>query len=154
VRKPDRQWFFRVRPGEEWRLAAAGIEIKEDREGYLVDPDVATALAGEGVLVMLLTCITPHGVVFLWPIRLPRADGRHNEGHRSALEAAQRAETRWIRLVANMGLGAYEVFEALGALPEPEWPDASLAELLRIAFQDRFIRTTDHPMLRRLRGEV
>jgi hypothetical protein len=154
VRKPDRHWFFRVRPGEEWRLAAAIIENKEDREIYLVDPTLATALAAEVVLVMLFTCITRHGVVFLLPIRLPGADGRHNEWHRSTLEAAQRAETRWIRLVANMEVGAYEVFEALGALPEPEWPDYSFAELLRIAFQDRFIRTADHPMLRRLRGEV
>ena len=29
----------------------------------------------------------------------------------------------WIKVVANMALGAYEVFEATGSLPEPEWPD-------------------------------
>jgi hypothetical protein len=154
VRKPDRHWFIRVRPGEKWRLTAAVIEIKEDNEYYLVDPNIAIALPAEIVPMVLLTCITRHGVLFLWPIPLPGADGRHNEWHRSALEAAQHAQTRWIRVVSNMGLRAYEVFEAIGALPEPEWPDASFAELLRVAFQDRFIRTADHPVLRRLRGDV
>jgi hypothetical protein len=29
-RKPERTWFFRTRPGEEWRLAVAMIELKEE----------------------------------------------------------------------------------------------------------------------------
>ena len=144
----------RVRPGEGWRLPTAVIEMKEDREVYLVDQAVATALLPEVVPTMLFAGMTRHGVIFLWPIRLPGEDGKHNEWHRSALEAARRAETRWVRVVANIAVGGYEVFEATGALPEPEWPDVSFAQLLKIAFRDRFIRTTDHPTLRRLRGEV
>jgi hypothetical protein len=35
VRKPDRHWFIRVRPGEEWRLSTPLIDLKEDRELYL-----------------------------------------------------------------------------------------------------------------------
>jgi hypothetical protein len=103
---------------------------------------------------MLFTSITRQGVPFLWPIRLPGDDGKHNEWHRTALEAAQRAQTRWVRIAANMAAGGYDLFEATGALPEPEWPDLSFRELLKIAFKDRFIRTADHPVLRRLRGEV
>jgi hypothetical protein len=154
VRKPDRQWFIRVRPGEEWRLETAVIEDKEERELYLVDPDIRAELLAEVVPMVLFTCITRHGVVFFWPIRLPGEDGRHNEWHRSALEAARVAEKGWIRVVANMALGGYEIFQATGALPEPEWPDISFTELLKIAFKDHFIRTLDHPMPRRLRGEV
>jgi len=45
-----------------------------------------------------------------------------------------------------MSLGAYEVFQATGKLPEPVWPEQSLQELLRIAFQDNFI-TTLKPVL-------
>jgi hypothetical protein len=44
VRKPDRQWFVRVRPGADWRLPTTVIEIKEEREIYLVDPTVAVEL--------------------------------------------------------------------------------------------------------------
>jgi hypothetical protein len=53
-----------------------------------------------------------------------------------------------------MSLGAYEVFEATGDLPPPEWPDLPFQELVRIAFRDRFITDPGHPVLRRLRGEV
>jgi hypothetical protein len=53
-----------------------------------------------------------------------------------------------------MGLGAYDVFQAQGHLSEPEWPQLPFGELLRIAFRDRYISTPDHPVLRRLRGEV
>jgi hypothetical protein len=154
VRKPDRHWFVRVRPGEDWRLSTALIELKEDRELYLVDRPLVSALSVEVVPMALFTCVTRHGVVFLWPIPLPGEDGRHNEWHRSALEAARRAESRWIRVVSNFAIRGYDVFEATGALPEPEWPDVSFAELLKIAFGDRFIRTPDHPVVRRLRGDV
>jgi len=154
VRKPDRHWFVRVRPGEDWRLAVGTIEIKEDRETYLVDPALAVALSSDVVPKMLFTGVARHGVPFLWPIRLPGEDGKLNEWHRSALEAAHRGETCWVRIVANMALGAYEIFEATAALPEPDWPDLTFSQLLEIAFRDRLIRTMDHPVLRRLRGEV
>jgi hypothetical protein len=154
ARKPDRHWFVRVRPGEDWRLSTAFIELKEDRELYLVDRPLVSALSAEVVPMALFTCVTRHGVVFLWPIPLPGEDGRHNEWHRSAMEAARRAESRWIRVVSNNAIRGYEVFEAIGALPEPEWPDVSFAELLKIAFGDRFIRSAAHPVVRRLRGDV
>src|SRR5690242_11229180 len=38
VRKPDRSWFVRVHPSEHYRLQTAVIELKEDRETYLVAP--------------------------------------------------------------------------------------------------------------------
>jgi hypothetical protein len=53
-----------------------------------------------------------------------------------------------------MALGAYEVFQATGELGEPEWPAEPLAALLRVAFKDRYIDALEHPVLRKLRGEV
>ena len=53
-----------------------------------------------------------------------------------------------------MSLGAYEVFEPTAKLPDPEWPDADFTHLLEIAFKDRFIKTLDHPVVRRLQGAV
>ena len=46
---------------------------------------------------------------------------------------------RWVRLTANMSLGAYESFEASANIPEPTWPDLPFAELLKIAFRDRLV---------------
>jgi hypothetical protein len=64
------------------------------------------------------------------------------------------AREKWVRVVANMHLGAYDVFYSTADVPEPKWPEQSLAELLRVAFRDRFIETFDHIVLRKLRGEV
>jgi hypothetical protein len=48
VRKPHRQDFVRVHPDPTYRLTpAAIIEIKEDREVYLVTPNMAQELPGE-----------------------------------------------------------------------------------------------------------
>ncbi len=154
VRKPHRQSFVRVHPDESWRLETAVLESEEDRETYLVDPSIWSELPGEIIPEVLFTTINRQGVVFLWPIRLPGEDGRHNAWHRSALEAAQLATKQWVRVAANMSLGAYDVFEATGDFPEPEWPNISFKELLQIAFRDTYIQSLDHPVIRRLRGEL
>jgi len=37
VRKPNRQEFIRVHPGEDYRLETVILELKEDRESYLIE---------------------------------------------------------------------------------------------------------------------
>jgi hypothetical protein len=70
------------------------------------------------------------------------------------LAAAKLAETKWIRVVANMAAGCYDVYEATGISVEPQWPDMEFKEILRLCFKDRFIESLDHPFLKKLRGEV
>ena len=155
VRKPDRQWFIRVHPDPEWRLETAVLELQDERsETYRVDPDMHSELPGELVPIVLFTGINRQGVVFLWPARLPGEDGRGNAWHRSALEAADLAMKGWVRIAANMSLGAYEVFEATGELPEPEWPEKDFQSLIEIGFKDHFVRSPDHSVIRRLRGAL
>lgn len=151
VRKPHRQSFIRVHPDPAYRLETAVLEVKEDRETYLVSPALWPEIPGEIIPKVLFTTIDRQGVVFLWPIRLPSTDGRHDEWNRSALEAAQIAMKNWIRVASNLGLGAYEVYESTAEIPDPEWPDCDFRGLLEIAFKDRYIQTPDHPVLRRLR---
>jgi hypothetical protein len=160
VRKPDKSWFVRVHPNAHpvtgYRLQTAVIELKEDRETYLVDRALWPDLGGEATFSprALFTAINRQGVLFLWPIRLPGPDGKIDEWSRTALEAADLATKGWVRVMANMGLGGYEVWQANGQLPELAWPDVPFRDLLRIAFKDRFINDLNHPVLRRLRGEV
>jgi hypothetical protein len=157
VRKPANSWFVRVHPSEDYRLQTAVVELKEDRnEVYLVLSALWPDLATEATFSprVLFTAVNRQGVLFIWPIRLPRADGRADEWSRTALEAADRATKGWVRVAANMALGAYDVFEAGGQLGEPDWPAVPFRDLLRIAFRDRFIDSRDHPVLRRLRGEA
>src|SRR5947208_2649687 len=155
VRKPNRQEFVRVHSGPSYRLTpAATIEVKEDREVYLVTPNMAQLLPGEFATVTLFTTINRQGTLHLWPVKLPNPDGRQNEWHRSAAEAAERAMKRWVRVTASMSLGAYEIFEASGDLPEPVWPDTPFEEILRIAFRDHIVDTPAHPLVQRLQGAM
>jgi hypothetical protein len=152
VRKPNPQDFVRVHADPEYRAALAIIELKDDREIYLVPPAIARELPGEFAMATIYAAINRQGVAFLWPVRLPTPDGRINEWHRSAAEAAELAMRRWVRVKANTSLGAYEMFEAASTIPDPGWPELPFQELLRIGFRDRLIDRLDHAVVKRLRG--
>lgn len=156
VRRPNGQEFVRVHPEEGYRLVpAAIIEVKEDREVYLVDPSLADVLNEELHLVGLFTTISKQGAVFLWPVKLPKADGRANSWHTSAMAGAQEAMQAWVRVKANMAAGAYDVFKAKGEIPEPQWPNVTFARLLELAFKDdRIIRDLNHAVIKRLHGRA
>jgi hypothetical protein len=152
VRRPNPQDFVRVHSGKDHRMDVLMVDLKDDREHFLVRPELAGELAGETVMKSLFTAINRQSVVFLWPVRIPPADGKQSEWWRSQREAAELAMTRWLRVKANMSLGAYEMVEALSKMSDPAWPEVSFQELLRIAFRDRMIDRVDHPVIRRLRG--
>lgn len=156
VRKPVKEWFVRTHPDEAYRIQTGVVELKEDREMYLVDPGLWETLGVESTFSprQLITTVNRQNVLFLWPIRLPGSDGKIDDWNRSALEAAELATAGWVRVAANMNLGAYEIFEASASLPEPEWPTVPFKDILRIAFKDKFIDTLDHPVLKKLRGEM
>ena len=153
VRKPSKQEFVGVHPDPAFRENFAMIELKEDRESYLIaGPGLAAELAAEATNMTLFTAVNRQGVVFLWPVRLPSADGKEMVWHSSAREAAAEAVTTWTRVTANMALGAYEVAIAETITTEPQWPDFSFQDLLRIAFKGRLITDLNHPVVKRLRG--
>ncbi len=156
VRKPSKEWFVRTHPDPAYRLQTAVLELKEDREIYLVAPALWPELASEPTFSprLLVTAINRQGVLFLWPIRLPGADGKIDDWSRSALDAADEAKSRWVRITANMSLGAYDVAVASGQVAEPAWPDITFQEIIKIAFRDKMISDWNHPVLQRLRGEV
>jgi hypothetical protein len=157
VRKPEKTWFVRAHPDETYRLQTAVIELKEERgEIYAVAPALWQELASEVAFrpKLLVTAINRQGVVFLWALNLPKPDGKVDEWTRTGLEAVQLATKGWIHVYANMGVGGYEVAQPSANLSEPVWPDLPFRELLRIAFRERFVDSLDHPILRRLRGEV
>jgi hypothetical protein len=153
VRKPNPHDFNRVHPDPAYRANLAVIKLRDERdETYLLTPSIARALPGEFGMATVFTAINRQGVLFLWPVMLPQPDGRPNEWNRSAAEAAEMAMTKWIRVKANMSLGAYEIYEAQSLIADPKWPDQPFQELLRIGFRDRLVNNLDHPLVKRLHG--
>jgi hypothetical protein len=152
ARKPNPQDFVRVHPNPEHRRNILCVDLKDDREHFLVRQEIARQLIGETVMKTIFTAINRQGVLFMWPVTIPPPDGKQLEWWRSQREAAELAMNRWVRVKANMSLGAYEMFEAEGVMADPKWPDLPFMELLRIAFRDRMIDRVDHPVIKRLRG--
>ncbi|MCA9467918.1 MAG: hypothetical protein KC643_21075 [Nitrospira sp.] len=153
IRKPDSQVFIRVHPDDAFYLETTLLELKEERETYLVDPSLRADLSGEIVPKALYTCLTPQGTLFLWPVKLPSPDGRLDSWNSSAHRIAKLAKTQWVRVVSNRQLQGYEPFAAVNPFSEPEWLDLDFQAILQLAFQDRIIQDPNHPVLKKLRGE-
>jgi hypothetical protein len=157
VQKPGKEAFFRAHPTN--RLETAVVEIGEDTldpETFLVDPALWLALASEPTfhLCLLAHYLTRQGANALWKIRLPKPGDKTNRWTESALQALKLAEREWIRLKADRASGSYMAETATGIRETPRWPDYDFAKLLEIAFRERLITSLDHPVLKRLRGEV
>ena len=101
IRKPNRQEWFRVHPDPDWTFQTLTFTSQEDRELFLIDRPLQVALAPELRPVALHTTISRAGHIFLWPIPIPGLDGRRNDWHSSALEAAEISRTQWLRLAAT-----------------------------------------------------
>ncbi len=157
--KPSKQEFIRVRPGSEWTTKAASLELKDERETYIITADTQaelarSELASEVCPVRIFVAITAQGNLFLWPVKLAKLASRENEWHRSAMDAAEKAMTTWVRIVPNQQAKGYDLYEPVATFPEPVWPDGmTLMDLIRGAFKDRIIASLEHPVLKRLRGE-
>lgn len=155
VRKPSKEDWVRVHPDDAFRIQTGVLELKNEREIFLVDPSLWDALATEPTFGtrLLFLAVTRQDVAFLWPVKLPTSDGRRDTWGESQLQAANMAQTSWVRVVANMSLGAYDVTTATSEISEPNFPDVPFSEILRIAFGSYFIRELDHPVIKNLRGQ-
>jgi hypothetical protein len=152
VGKPEKQDFVRAHHDASHQLDTATLVDSVDRQHYLVAPALWGELSREIKPVRLVTALTRHGKLFLWPATLPPPDGRTNQWHESMLAAQNLATKKWVRVMS--GKSEYEVLEPTHAIPEPEWPDITFREILRLAFKGRLIDSMDHPVLKALRGEV
>ena len=153
--KPSRHDWIRVHPSMAISIGAIVLQDERD-EFYVVVPEMASQLGDDLVHFTLYPFINRLNVLRLWPVKLPNPDGRVNEWHRTAAIAARVAQRKWIRVAANQNLGGYEIFEANNQPPDPEWPDLTLADMVRIAFHDRgrIIKDVDHPVVKLLAGRL
>jgi hypothetical protein len=155
VDKPGKQEFFRTHPDPTFRLDARVIKLEAERETYLVTRPVWAAIPGETKLVKLVPYLTRTGGLGLWPLSMPDElmGKRDTNWGITARKAAEIAETKWVRMQANMARGAYDVATSSN-IPDPVWPNISFQDILKIAFGDgHLIESLDHPVIRQLSGD-
>jgi hypothetical protein len=154
VGKPKKPQFFRTHASSEMTFAAMLLEQKESRESYVVLPDVAQEISELVRPVQLHAAIDRQNNVFLIPVPLPGETGTRNPWHESLAQAVEHAKLKWLRITANMHAGGYDVYEAEGALPEPEWPAHDIDTLVEVAFRGKIITSLDHPVIQTLLGKI
>lgn len=154
VRKPNKPEFVRVHPDPSFCLQTKLLADEENKAWYLVHPDLWSDLSDEMKPMVLYTATNRYGGLFLWPIRLPDENGNHNSWSASALQGAELAKSKWVRLIADHALKAYRTIVANAPIPDPVWPKKQFKEILDLAFKNGFITSLEHPVIRRLRGEI
>lgn len=164
TKKPENIEFFRIRPGEEWMMDfpifAPKGKTGSENEKYLVMPEYQQELEERKSLIPVrfyFGTIWGSKILFLSDVGIKiKEDGTINSYHKSRMEAYELAKTKWISISANQELGAYVVTEAKSKIPDPVWPEkpANIGEAIELAFKDNVINSPDHPILKKLRGEV
>lgn len=154
VRKPAKQNYFRVNPDEDMRLDTRLLYYEPEGEWYLVNSGLWSALFDELASFKLVVCMDMFNEVFLWPIKLPGPDGKRNTWSSSAMAAADLATKSWIRLVPSQARSKYLAKVANSGMKEPEWPEESFVSLLEFGFSEHQINDLNHPVVRKLRGEL
>lgn len=156
VGRPPKQEFIRVRPGDGWSDTLGLYEKRSEwgREIYVVLPSMYDTLTGEFSIYKVILAVTRRDKPYVWPIKLPGSDGRHNTWHSTALEAAEIAKEKWIRLQPNQDVGAYDVLVAENQTYAPQWPGLTFLEIINIAFKGRIIGDPDHHIIQELRGAL
>jgi len=146
VRKPNGQEWFRVHPDETWRHPTIILQLKAEGEDYLIGPNLLAEVWDEIQPVMLFSAINRQGEFFIWPVRLPKEDGRTDSFMESDMVAAKEAENKWTRRKWLPENRAHKIMVASGLTDEPKWPEISFQELVRKAFKEKYIHDLDHPL--------
>ena len=158
ARRPSRNEFFRVHPGEDFVVDGYVLEHESemDRTVYWVVPGLRAALKDHLRKVRLFTCIDKRTNIFLWPAKLPTADGSASarSWYQSGLRAAEEAKKAWVKISGNKGVGAYDISLARGDLGDPQWPDHTFKELVELSFHDKLIDSMEHAVVKEIDGVI
>lgn len=159
VKKPNKHTFIRILTREDTSPFTVDMDILELKDGinnetYFINPEIVQDITTDFVLKRLYVCIDRQNNIFVWPIRLPDELGKLDEWNKSAHEGAKNAIKSWIRISANKSLGRYDIFEALGNISAPIWPNLTFEEIIEKAIIGKTVDTLDHPILKTINGEI
>lgn len=152
VRKPKKDEWFRVLPGE---FQQGGI-LEIQRETYWVSPKIQSQFLGDPCFSMRICvlAVTKQGLPFIWPLRPDcESGGKSDKSARAPLAAMQLAQKKWTRMYWVKDRFEYAI-ETADIEDEPKFPEKSFSELLRLGFKASVISTLDHPALLELKGRA
>jgi hypothetical protein len=162
---PDRA--FRVHPGPEWDNMLAVLSLSAvpssgarrsvvGGEKYLLTATVAAELeqTRPGTVRWRRMCywLDDCGALGLWPVAAGGNSGNENAWVRSALACVAAARGQWVRVTSDVGAGKFRCYRASKTEP-PAFPAWSMSDVLRRAFGENLVTTTEHAALAHMAGD-
>jgi hypothetical protein len=157
VHQPSSEIVFRTRPGPQWRAEAMIVDFRQEnpdypslrRGKYLVLGPMRKAFKAYGRKVLLVTCVTSTGQVFLWDVKV--TEGFGDSWFKSDLNIVKIAHTEWVRFLKNSGGNAHSHRVSKKAYGDPKWPSEEVAadiyDLALLAFsEERMVEDATHPL--------
>jgi hypothetical protein len=145
--------FIRVRPKSDAAYSCWLLQAKKPSDQYLVADDLHSVLQGHVRKALIRLAVDKDGEPYLVPEIAPDAGVKLHRWNASWNSALKIAETRWVKVKANLATGSYEVFAATDDLATPLWPEESMEELVGMAFNDRVISDVGHPLVSLVLGK-
>lgn len=156
-RKPHKtEWIF-VHPGDEGVARNVALLKMEESQGgdelYLVLPSMQPHIGDDCFLADIYLCVDRQGNPFLWAVRQPDADNP-NKWHLSCQRVAREGQKQWIKVKANQKMQHYDFFTLKESMvqTDPIWPQETMAQLLRLAFEEVTIDSPEHVIVKKLTG--
>jgi hypothetical protein len=155
---PPSSEFIRVRDDDNYWTECMTLDYAPEngrRETYFVATGLMNILPPEVQSEVkwsrLYTVMARRNyVTSLWRIKIYDS-GPGQLSTSTALVCAEKAKRLWTRVSWQNRVG-YVPFHAQGDFGEPQWTEHTFEELLDIAFQDTYIDSLDHPVIRDLMG--
>jgi hypothetical protein len=151
--RPPKHSFFRAHSEKgKYTLELRVVRDENDfGKEYIVAPNMDGHLWNKSYRVAVALCITMQGMLFMMTVRLADENsGRMDSFNESLLPIVEEARTQWVTLTT---IGKTYVSDApRDKFPDPEWPEITMIEALKIAFRGRVIESLEHPLAKRLLG--
>ena len=155
---PPSSEFIRVRDDDDYWIECMTLDYAPEngrKETYFIATELMNILPpeiqSEVKWSRLYTAMIRRGnVTFLWRIKVYDS-GPGELSTKTALACAEKAKRLWTR-VSWQDRKGYAPYHAQGDFGEPQWTEHTFEELLDIAFQDTYIDSLDHPVIRDLMG--
>jgi len=167
IGRPAHDRAFRVHPGPEWDSLLAVLSLSATSssgarrsvvggEKYLLTAAVAAELEqtrpGTVKWRRMAYWLDDCGQLGLWPVAAGGNSGNENGWVRSALACVAAARGQWVRVTSDVAAGKFRCYRASKTEP-PAFPAWSMSDVLRRAFGENLVTTTEHAALAHMAGE-
>jgi hypothetical protein len=150
VRRPNKLAPMRIHPSPTYRVFTHFVELRDENEIYLVAPELV-AQAPPGVLTgaTLVLWVNQEMRPYLMIVPEPPEKGSARKSAQSLKECVEWGMKYWIRIAWDKDIRRFQAFKIKYDMPEPKWPTEPFKQLIKRAFKDTLIKSTDHPVWRK-----